>query len=106
MAGGIGFFRFARENPHLIELMAGPRLNEQGAFAALEKAITRALAPFVRGFVEAGTPAEIALLRTLLYVAALRGITDQILYRRLRVAPAKAVDFVADICRMLIKGLR
>jgi AcrR family transcriptional regulator len=106
VAAGVAFFRFARDHPHLVELMAGPRLNAQDAFPALERAIAAALAPFVRGFREAGTPANAALLRAVLFVAALRGITDQILYKRLRVAPRNARGFVAGICRMLIKGLR
>ncbi|MGH7002665.1 MAG: TetR/AcrR family transcriptional regulator [Alphaproteobacteria bacterium] len=106
VAGGWAFYRFSRANPHLIELMAGPRINEQGAFPDLERAITAVLASFVRGFVEFGTPQEVALLRTVFYVAALRGITDQVIYKRLRVAPNKAAGFVGDICQMLIKGLR
>jgi AcrR family transcriptional regulator len=106
VAGGLGFFHFTRAHADLAQLMVGPRINERGAFPALERAIEAALAPFVRGFAEAGTPAESALLRAALYIAALQGITAQIQHRRLRVTREKAAGFVADICRMLIKGLR
>jgi len=38
-------------------------------------------------------------------VAALQGVTTQILHDRLHVAPAKTKAFVADVCKMLIKGM-
>lgn len=106
VAAALGCYRFARENPHLKSLMAGPRLNEQGAFPALEALITETLAPFVRGFSELGTPLHLARLRGMLFLFALLGITDQILHRRLRVARDEAPAFVTDVSRMLIKGFR
>ncbi len=70
------------------------------------RAITAVLASFARGFAGLGTPEEVAPLRTVPYVAALRAIADRIVYKRLRVAPNKAPGFVGDIRRMPIEGLR
>lgn len=106
VAAARGCFRFARDNPNLKNLMAGPRLNEQGAFPALEALITETLTPFIRGFVELGTEPVVARLRGVLFLFALLGVTDQILHRRLRVAREKQPAFVAELCRMLVKGLR
>jgi AcrR family transcriptional regulator len=106
VAAALGCFRFARENPNLMQLMAGPRLNEHGAFPALEALITETLTPFVRGFEELGTDPSVARLRGVLFLFALLGITDQILHRRLRVARGEATAFISETARMLIKGLR
>jgi hypothetical protein len=48
---------------------------------------------------------DIVVERTAIYVAALQGVVTQILHRRLRVAPARANAFLAEICKMLIKGI-
>ena len=55
---------------------------------------------------DAGIDAKIVRQRTLVFAAALRGVTEQILHRRFRLAPKQANSEVAEICRMLIKGLR
>jgi len=44
--------------------------------------------------------------RTAVLVAALQGVITQILRQRLQLAPAKAKAFVADVCTMLIMGIR
>ena len=43
---------------------------------------------------------------TAVFVAALQGVITQILHKRLHVAPAKTKAFVANVCKMLIKGTR
>jgi hypothetical protein len=43
--------------------------------------------------------------RTAVFVAALQGVITQILHQRLHVAPSKARSYVADVCKMLIKGI-
>ena len=58
-----------------------------------------------QGFQHAGTAKEVARVRTLVFVAALQGVIQQILYRRFKLSPKKAESEVADICKMLIKGL-
>lgn len=106
VAGGIGFFMCARDHPNLFHLMAGARLNTEGKFPELEAALLDALQVFAKGFVDAGTAPEFARERTAIFVAALQGVTTQILHRRLRVAPAKAKGFVGNVCKMLIRGIR
>jgi len=106
VAAGAGFFLFARDNPNLFGLMAGPRINKKGAFPGLEAAMAETMAMFRAPFIDAGIDPELARVRTALFVSALQGVTTQILHRRLHVSRAKANDFVAQTCRMLFKGFR
>ena len=106
IASGVAFFAFAREHPRLFQLMAGPRVNTEGQFPALEAAIGEALQVFMQAFLDAGTGPKVARARTAIFVAALQGVIAQVLHRRLRLAPKKATGEVAAICQMLIKGLR
>jgi AcrR family transcriptional regulator len=105
VAASIGFFQFAREFPNLFQMMGGARVNLGGEFPTLEAAIMDALQVFAVGFAGTGMAPGIVVERTAVYVAALQGIVTQILHRRLRVAPTKARAFIADTCRMLIKGM-
>jgi AcrR family transcriptional regulator len=106
IAGGVGFYLFARDFPNLFHLMAGARINTEGKFPELEAAIMDALQIFAVGFVGTGMAPNIVLDRTAVFVAALQGVATQILHERLHVAPAKARAFVTDVCKMLIKGMR
>jgi AcrR family transcriptional regulator len=106
IAGGVGFFLFARDFPNLFHLMAGARINTEGKFPNLEAAIVDALQIFAVGFAGTGMAPNIVVHRTAVFVAALQGVVTQILHNRLHVAPAKARAFVADICRMLIRGMQ
>ena len=106
IAGGVGFYLFARDFPNLFHLMAGARINNEGKFPDLEAAIMDALQIFAVGFAGTGMAPNIVLNRTAVFVAALQGVVTQILHDRLHVAPAKTKAFVADVCRMLIKGTR
>jgi AcrR family transcriptional regulator len=106
VAAGIGFFLFARDNPNLFGLMAGPRVNLKGAFPGLEAAMAKTMAMFCKPFIDSGLKPELALVRTALFMSALQGITAQILHGRLYVSRAKAKDFVANTCKMLFEGLR
>jgi AcrR family transcriptional regulator len=106
VAAGVAFFLFARRHPNLFHLMGGPRLNQDTRFKDLNEATVRALSIFLKGFLDAGTSAKAARVRTLVFASALQGIVLQILYQRFRLAPKKAESEIADICRMLIKGLR
>ena len=106
VAAGIGFFLFARDNPNLFGLMAGPRVNLKGAFPGLEAAMAKTMAMFCKPFIDSGLKPELALVRTALFMSALQGITAQILHGRLYVSRVKARDFVANTCKMLFEGLR
>jgi AcrR family transcriptional regulator len=106
IAGGVGFFLFARDFPNLFHLMAGARINTEGKFPELEAAIVDALQIFAVGFAGTGMAPNIVVYRTAVFVAALQGVVTQILHDRLHVAPAKARAFVADVCKMLIRGMQ
>jgi AcrR family transcriptional regulator len=106
IAGGVGFYLFARDFPNLFHLMAGARINTEGKFPELEAAIMDALQIFAVGFAGTGMAPNIVLDRTAVFVAALQGVVTQILHERLHVAPAKARAFVTDVCKMLINGMR
>jgi AcrR family transcriptional regulator len=106
IAGSVELFLFARECPNLFHLMAGARVNTEGKFPELEAAVADALQIFAVSFAGTGMAPDIVIDRTAVFLAALQGVITQILHERLHVAPAKAKAFVADICRMLIKGVR
>ena len=105
VAASIGFFQFAREFPNLYHLMSGARINVEGEFPTLETAVIDALQVFAVGFAGTGMAPGIVVERTAVFVASLQGIVTQILHRRMKVAPPKARAFIADTCRMLIKGV-
>jgi hypothetical protein len=86
--------------------MVGPRVNKEGAFPGLEKAIDETLSIFGQPFVDSGMTPEVARIRTAIFMSALQGVTTQVLHGRLRVSRAKAIDFIADTCRRLFEGLR
>jgi len=106
VAGGVGFFLCARDHPNMFALMAGPRLNVEGAFPGLEAAMADTMAVFYGSFVGSGLNPGLARVRTGLFISALQGVTTQILHGRLRVSRTKAKDFIADTCRRLFDGLR
>jgi len=106
VAASVGFYLFARDYPSLFALMAGPRINEKGAFPDLDGAMAQTMALFRQPFIDSGVGSELARVRAAVFVSALQGVTTQILHRRLHVSRAKAKEFVAQICRMLFKGLR
>jgi AcrR family transcriptional regulator len=105
VAASIGFSQFARESPNLFHLMSGARINVEGEFPTLETAVIDALQVFAVGFAGTGMAPGIVVERTAVFVASLQGIVTQILHRRMKVAPPKAKAFIADSCRMLIKGV-
>jgi AcrR family transcriptional regulator len=105
VAASVGVFQFGRERPNLFHLMGGARINTEGEFPTLEAAIIEALQVFAVGFAGTGMAPGIVVERTAVFVAALQGVITQILHHRLKVAPPKQKAFIADTCRMLIKGL-
>jgi AcrR family transcriptional regulator len=105
MAASIDFFLFARDHANLFHLMGGARIRTEDEFPDLEAAVIDALQVFAVGFAGTGMAPDIVIERTSVYVAALQGVVTQILHKRLKIAPLNAKSFVADICRMLIKGI-
>jgi AcrR family transcriptional regulator len=105
VACGVGLYLFARDCPNLFHLMSGERINAEGKFPELDAAVIDALQIFAVGFAGTGMAPNLVVERTAIFVAALQGIVTQILHRRLKVSLAKSKAFVADACRMLIKGI-
>lgn len=105
VAASVGLFQFGRERPNLFHLMGGARINTGDEFPALEAAIIDALQVFAVSFAGTGMAPGIVIERTAIFVAALQGVVTQILHHRLKVAPPKQKAFIADTCRMLIKGV-
>jgi AcrR family transcriptional regulator len=105
VAASVALFQFGRERPNLSHLMGGARINKEGEFPTLEAAIIDALQVFAVGFAGTGMAPGIVIERTAVFVAALQGVVTQILHHRLKVAPPKQKAFIADTCRMLIKGV-
>ena len=105
VAAGTAFLQCARDYPNLFHLMGGARLNAEGEFPALEAATLEALRIFGAGFAGTGMAPGLVVERTAVFVASLQGVITQILHQRLKVAPARQKAFIADTCRMLIKGL-
>jgi|SRR5581483_4543156 len=106
VAASVEFFLFARDHANLFHLMGGARINAENEFPELEAAVIDAMQVFAVGFAGTGMSPNIVIERTAVYIAALQGVITQILHKRLKVAPVNAKPFVADICRMLIKGIR
>jgi AcrR family transcriptional regulator len=106
IACGVSFFFFAKENPNLFHLMSGSRLNTSGSFPGLELRMFEALQILQLGFEQLGQERNVARARAALYVSALQGVSMQILHKRLRLSARRAPAEMANICRMLVKGLR
>jgi AcrR family transcriptional regulator len=106
IACGVRFFFFAKDNPNLFHLMSGSRLNTSGSFPGLEMRMFEALYIFQHGFEQFGQERNEARARAAIYASALQGVSTQILYKRLRLSTRRAPAEMANICRMLIKGLR
>jgi AcrR family transcriptional regulator len=106
VAGGVALFTFARAHPNLFQLMSGAQFSANHGFVDLDKVIGQTLAVLRQGFTDAGTAEKVTQVRTMIYVSALQGIVSQILVKRFRLKPANADREVADVCRMLVKGLR
>ncbi len=105
VAAGTAFLQCARDYPNLFHLMGGARVNAEGEFPTLESSIIEALQVFAVGFAGTGMAPGIVVERTAVFVASLQGVITQILHHRLKVAPPKQKAFIANTCRMLIKGL-
>src|SRR5450432_2504438 len=61
IAGGVGFYLFARDFPNLFHLMAGARINTEGKFPELEAVIVDVLQIFALGFAGTGMAPNIVL---------------------------------------------
>ncbi len=103
-----GFVEFASENRGTYRVMGGPRLNQDGAFPALEEAITKNLL-LVRHEIEAGIANKKlhdmnAFDGTLALWSAVHGLSALVLTRRVQVRPALVGDLAERLIGSLLHG--
>lgn len=103
------YSRFAMARPGHYRVMFGPRLNHDGKYPELEAVLEEALRELVdllAGGVESGElPAQDLLRSSLSIWAAMHGVATLLLERRLRVRPAQAPAFAAQLLAPLFRGL-
>src|SRR5262245_37535458 len=107
---GTAYVAFARADPALFALMTGPRLNEDGRFPALERALRDGVdaleAPLrdgqAAGLLREGPIEPIALAVLML----IHGYAQMVLTRRVRVAPARIGEYLGTLLQPFMRGLR
>jgi AcrR family transcriptional regulator len=107
---GTAYVTFARTDPALFALMTGPRLNEDGRFPSLERALrdgVEALEAPLRdgqaaGLLRAGSIEPIALG----FLMLIHGYAHMVLTRRVRVAPARIGEYLGTLLEPFLRGLR
>jgi AcrR family transcriptional regulator len=107
---GTAYVAFARTDPALFALMTGPRLNEDGRFPSLERALrdgVEALEVPIRDGQAAGLlregPIEPVALGLLMLI---HGYAHLVLTRRVRVAPARIGEYLGTLLEPFLRGLR
>ena len=107
---GTAYVAFARADPALFALMTGPRLNEDGRFPSLERALrdgVEALETPLRDGQAAGLlregPIEPIALGLLMLI---HGYAQMVLTRRVRVAPARIGEYLGTLLEPFLRGLR
>jgi len=107
---GTAYVAFARADPALFALMTGPRLNEDGRFPSLERALRDGVdaleAPLrdgqAAGLLREGPIEPIALAVLML----IHGYAQMVLSRRVRVAPARIGEYLGTLLQPFMRGLR
>ena len=107
---GTAYVAFARADPALFALMTGPRLNEDGRFPSLERALRDGVdaleAPLrdgqAAGLLREGPIEPIALAVLML----IHGYAQMVLTRRVRVAPARIGEYLGTLLQPFMRGLR
>src|SRR5262249_13557170 len=107
---GTAYVVFARADPALFALMTGPRLNEDGRFPSLERALrdgVEALEAPIRDGQRAGLlregPIEPVALGLLMLI---HGYAHLVLTRRVRAAPARIGEYLGTLLEPFLRGLR
>ncbi len=89
--------------------MFGPRLNHDGLYPQLEAVLEEALRELVyllaAGVESRELPPQDLLRSSLSIWAAMHGVATLLLERRLRVRPARAPEFAAQLLEPLFRGL-
>jgi AcrR family transcriptional regulator len=105
VAAGVAMFQWGRENPQYFLFATGAYPSLGRKFPNLEAAIADVVEFFALGFAGSGIAPDLVVRRAGVYLSAMHGVTAQYLHGRLRFAPARASEWIGDVCTMLIKGL-
>jgi AcrR family transcriptional regulator len=106
----VAYVAFALDEPAVFGLMTGPRLNEDGRFPELERAIASASAvveaPLQRGqeirVLRAGSVTD----RTLALISLAHGYAELVLTRRIHVKPHRVGEYLGTLLDPFFAGLR
>jgi AcrR family transcriptional regulator len=107
---GTAYVAFARADPALFALMTGPRLNEDGRFPSLERALRDGVAALEAPLRDGQAsrlfrdgPIEPIALGVLMLV---HGYAQMVLTRRVRVAPVRIGEHLGTLLEPFLRGLR
>ena len=107
---GTAYVEFARAEPARFALMTGPRLNEDGRFPAVERALRQgvdALEAPLRDGQQAGVIREGSIeAQALTLLSLIHGYAQFVLTRRIRVAPARVGEYLGTLLEPVLRGLR
>ena len=102
-----GYLRFARKEPARYQVMFGPRLNTDGRFVDLEKAISDALL-VVRDELRRAGPSATSIARRdagITLWSAVHGLTSLVLTGKVPLAERHLARYVDTIMRPVARGL-
>jgi AcrR family transcriptional regulator len=105
VAAGVAMFQWGRENPQYFHFATGAYPSLARRFPQLEAAIADVVEFFALGFAGSRIAPDLVAQRAGVYLSAMHGVTAQYLHGRLRFAPERASEWMADVCTMLIEGL-
>ncbi|HVK76569.1 MAG TPA: TetR/AcrR family transcriptional regulator [Kofleriaceae bacterium] len=109
LAVAAAYVRFAHEHPAHYRVMFGPRLNRDGRFPTIEAALQQSIDLVGRelsaGFATGELAPRDTFQATLSLWAALHGVAQLILDRRIQVRPALIPRYAAELVRPMILGL-
>ncbi len=107
---GRAYVAFAFDEPNIFLAMTGPRINQSGRHAELEKAIAAVWRHIGDPIADAAAAGELATSsRTLgaaVFWGGLQGVIGQAVIGRLKVSPADRASFFDSAIDRLIAGLR
>jgi AcrR family transcriptional regulator len=107
---GTAYVEFARAEPARFALMTGPRLNEDGRFPAVERALQQgvdALEAPLRDGQKAGVLREGSIeTQALMLLTLIHGYAQLVLTRRIRVTPARVGEYLGTLLEPVMRGLR
>src|SRR5262245_14783329 len=106
---GTAYVEFARAEPARFALMTGPRLNEDGRFPAVERALRQgvdALEAPLRDGQRTGVLRQGSIeTHAITLLTLIHGYAQLVLTRRIQVAPARMGEYLGTLLDPLLRGL-